>query len=514
MTLSDLLERISNFQENSPYIVTQGKNIHSVENLEIQGINSDSRLVQPGEIFGVFTPKLDQARAHFEQAYQRGARVMIVSTVFMKHIESFLNIDDLVIIAADRQRQLFARLTSKFYGAYPNNCVAVTGTAGKTSVCSLVLQLWKHLNIPSASDGTLGLQHSSEELKAAHAITYKKSDSALTTPEIMSMHKSLMELKQLGAEHVVMEASSHGLDQYRLDGLRFKVAAFTSFSQDHLDYHPTMEDYFKAKARLFEELITKDGWAVLNADIPEYDDLMDMCVMRGYPIYSFGTNGQYMRLKSLDINHTGQQINLQINRADYTVQFPLIGRTQVYNLMCALTIVLTLGANISEVLNAVEKIAPVDGRLNFAGKHPNGAMIYVDYAHKPQALELILKDMRPYCKGRLHVVFGCGGDRDKDKRPIMGRIAHDYADVVIITDDNPRTEDAASIRQQVLSGCDAALEIGDRRHAIEHAIQQLNPTDILVIAGKGHEKYQLIGTGKVPFDDMQVVSNYLKQLEA
>jgi UDP-N-acetylmuramoyl-L-alanyl-D-glutamate--2,6-diaminopimelate ligase len=182
--------------------------------------------------------------------------------------------------------------------------------------------------------------------------------------------------------------------------------------------------------------------------------------------------------------------------------------------MCALTIVLTLGANISEVLNAVEKIAPVEGRLNFAGQHPNGAMIYVDYAHKPQALELILKDMRPYCKGRLHVVFGCGGDRDKDKRPIMGRIAHDYADVVIITDDNPRTEDAASIRQQVLSGCDAALEIGDRRQAIEHSIQQLSPTDILVIAGKGHEKYQLIGTGKVPFDDMQVVSNYLQKLEA
>jgi UDP-N-acetylmuramoyl-L-alanyl-D-glutamate--2,6-diaminopimelate ligase len=507
MTLSDLLERISSFQENSPYTVAQGKNISSIQCMNILGVNSDSRLVQQGEIFGVFAPNLDQATLHMEQALGRGVQIIVISPKLMNHIESRDYFNDAVWIVSERPRQIFAKLTSKFYGTHPQNCVAVTGTAGKTSVCSLVLQLWKQLNIPSASMGTLGLHHSTEDLVMEYA-------STLTTPDPVSMHKCLAQLKLRGTDHIVMEASSHGLDQNRLDGLRFKIAAFTSFSQDHLDYHPTMDSYFLAKLRLFKDLITKDGWAVLNADIPEYDALMDACVMRNHPIYSYGQHGQYMRLKSMNINKNGQQLVLVINSVEHVLQFPLMGRTQVYNLMCAMTIVITMGAKLEAVLKAVESVVPIPGRLNFAGQHPNGAMIYVDYAHKPQALELILKDMRHYCKGRLHVLFGCGGDRDKDKRAIMGRIAYDYADVVIITDDNPRTEDASSIRQQVLSGCDTALEIGDRKQAIELAIKHLTPEDILIIAGKGHEKYQLIGTEKIPFDDMQVVRNYLNQLEA
>lgn len=505
MTLSELLKRIECFQETLHYTLQKGININSLTEIDILGVNSDSRLVQKGEIFGVFAPDLDQALMHIEQALERHVLVMVVSHKLMQRIESKSYLNDAVWIICERPRKIFAKLTSKFYGTHPQNCVAVTGTAGKTSVCSLVLQLWKHLNIPSASMGTLGLHHSTEDLVMEYI-------STLTTPDPVSMHKCLAKLKQSGTDHIVMEASSHGLDQNRLDGLRFKVAAFISFSQDHLDYHPTMDAYFLAKLRLFEDLISKDGWAVLNADIPEYDALMDACVLRNHPVYSYGQHGKFMGLKSMSINKSGQRLVLEINNVDHVVQFPLMGRTQVYNLMCALTIVITMGAKINAVLKVVERIVPVPGRLNFAGQHSKGAMIYVDYAHKPQALELILKDMRHYCKGRLHLVFGCGGDRDRDKRAIMGRIAHDFADVVIVTDDNPRTENPHAIRQQILSESPSAIEIGDRKAAIERAIQSLNPEDILIVAGKGHEKHQIIGSEKIPFDDMKVISNYLSQL--
>lgn len=505
MTLAELLERISRFQDTLPYNLICGKDTSPLDQTEILGVNSDSRLVQKGEIFGVFTPQEAPAIQHVEQAVSRGVRVMAVSPKLMQKLKTKPYFEDVIWLECERPRQVFAKLASKFYGTHPQNCVAVTGTAGKTSVCSLVLQLWKHLNVPSASIGTLGLHHSTEDLTLEYT-------STLTTPDPVSMHKCLAELKQKGTDHIVMEASSHGLHQNRLDGLRFKVAAFTSFSQDHLDYHPTMEEYFAAKLRLFEDLITKDGWAVLNADIPEYEILVDTCVMRNHPFYSYGKQGNFIRLKSMALHKHGQRLILEIDKQEYAVQFPLMGSIQVYNLMCAMAIVTTMGAKIDAVIKAVEKITPVPGRLNFAGEHPNGAKIYVDYAHKPQALELVLKDMRAYCKGRLHVLFGCGGDRDKDKRAIMGKIAKDYADNIVVTDDNPRTENAADIRQQVLKGCPDATEIGNRKEAIEYAIQHLHPTDVLIVAGKGHEKHQIIGTEKFPFDDMAVIDTYLNQL--
>lgn len=505
MRVFELLERIASFQETLLYTLQKGASINSLNEIDIHGVNSDSRLVQKNEIFGVFTPNLDQALAHVEQAVERGITVMVISEKMMKKMENKPYVSDLVLLVCERPRQLFAKLTSRFYGTHPQNCVAVTGTAGKTSVCSLVLQLWKHLKISSASMGTLGLHHSTEDLVMEYT-------STLTTPDPVSMHKCLTELKQKGIDHIVMEASSHGLDQNRLDGLRFKVAAFTSFSQDHLDYHPTMGAYFEAKLRLFEDLIAKNGWAVLNADIPEHDALTDVCAMRNCPIYSYGTQGNFVQLKSMTLNKAGQRLVLSIRKVDHVVQFPLMGRTQVYNLMCAMTIVTTMGAKIEAVLKAIEYIKSVPGRLNFAGRHSKGGLIYVDYAHKPQALELVLKDMRPYCKGKLHVVFGCGGDRDKDKRSIMGRIACEHADVVIVTDDNPRTEDPASIREQILSGCPSAVEIPDRKTAIEHAISGLGSDDILIVAGKGHEKHQIIGSQKIPFDDNRVVHDYLQHI--
>jgi UDP-N-acetylmuramoyl-L-alanyl-D-glutamate--2,6-diaminopimelate ligase len=505
MTLSEILERIACFQENLSYTILQGKQALHLQDIKIDGINSDSRLVQKGEIFGVFSPDAKHAIQHIEQAVSRGVNVMVISSGIMNRIKDTAYFDNVIWIMCDRPRQVMAKLTSRFYGTHPQNCVAVTGTAGKTSVCSLVLQLWKHLNIPSASIGTLGLHHSTEDLVMEYT-------STLTTPDPVSMHKCLAELKQRGTDHVIMEASSHGLDQYRLDGLRFKVAAFTSFSQDHLDYHPTMEHYFAAKRRLFEDLIAKDGWAVLNADIPEYDALVDVCVLRNHPFYSYGKSGNFIKLKSMNINKGGQTLSLQIDKTEYVVQFPLMGSTQVYNLMCAMAIVITMGAKTATVLKAVERITPVPGRLTFAGQHPNGALIYVDYAHKPEALELVLSDMRHYCKGHLHVVFGCGGDRDKDKRSIMGRIASEKADFVVVTDDNPRTESSAHIRQQIMEGCPDAVEIGDRKMAIDSAIKNLEANDILIVAGKGHEKHQIIGTEKIPFDDMEVVHDCVTRL--
>lgn len=505
MTLAELLDRISRFQGTLSYTLIVGKNAPLVEEFQVSGMNSDSRLVTPGEIFGVFTLNMEQAIQHIDQAVSKGAKVIILPVHLMNKLESKPYKENVIWIVHERPRQIYAKLTSKFYGTHPQNCVAVTGTAGKTSVCSLVLQLWKHLGIPSASIGTLGLHHSTEDLVAQYT-------STLTTPDPVSMHKCLSELKKGHTDHIVMEASSHGLDQYRLDGLRFKVAAFTSFSQDHLDYHSSMDEYFAAKLRLFEDLIAKDGWAVLNADIPEYEKLVDVCVLRNHPFYSYGKQGNFVQLKSTQLNDGGQKLTLIINKREYTVQFPLIGNTQVYNLMCALTIVITMGAKIEAVLKEVEKITPVPGRLTFAGQHQNGGKIYVDYAHKPQALELVLKDMRTYCKGHLHLVFGCGGDRDKDKRAIMGRIADEHADNIIITDDNPRTEDPHNIRHQILKGCPKAKEIGNRKEAIEYAIQMLQPNDVLIVAGKGHEKHQIIGSEKVPFDDMDVIQSYLETI--
>jgi UDP-N-acetylmuramoyl-L-alanyl-D-glutamate--2,6-diaminopimelate ligase len=251
---------------------------------------------------------------------------------------------------------------------------------------------------------------------------------------------------------------------------------------------------------------------VLNADIPEYDALVDVCVLRNHPFYSYGKSGNFIKLKSMNINKGGQTLSLQIDKTEYVVQFPLMGSTQVYNLMCAMAIVITMGAKTATVLKAVERITPVPGRLTFAGQHPNGALIYVDYAHKPEALELVLSDMRHYCKGHLHVVFGCGGDRDKDKRSIMGRIASEKADFVVVTDDNPRTESSAHIRQQIMEGCPDAVEIGDRKMAIDSAIKNLEANDILIVAGKGHEKHQIIGTEKIPFDDMEVVHDCVTRL--
>jgi UDP-N-acetylmuramoyl-L-alanyl-D-glutamate--2,6-diaminopimelate ligase len=505
MQLSTLINNAKALEDAAQFSVFQGSNIHSLEGIHISDLHLDSRLVKEHEVFGVFVETPETALKYILEAVTKRVQVVIISSNILQLLiqESYFN--ELVCIVTENPRKLFAQMVAAFYNLQPLNCVAVTGTAGKTSVASLVLQLWKYLNISAASVGTLGLQYSREDLNVGY-------NSTLTTPDTVSIHKCLEGLKQQKIEHVVMEASSHGLHQHRLDGVKFKVAAFTNFSQDHLDYHKTMEAYFQAKLRLFEDLIASGGWAILNADIPEYDSLVNVCKLKHNPLYSYGVQGEYVALKEMELHEKGQKITLVIEGVPKTVVFPLIGRTQVYNLMCALSIVLSLGAPLDKTLRAIEKIEPVPGRLNFAGQHPNGAKIYIDYAHKPQALELILKDIRPYSAGKVHLLFGCGGDRDTEKRPIMGEIAEKYADVVVITDDNPRTEDATEIRKAILNTCPKAIEIGDRRAAIEHAIKNLNPEDVLVVAGKGHERYQIIGHEKIPLDDFEIVSSTLESL--
>lgn len=505
MNLSALLQSLNTLKQTPEYVVESVVSKEEMGSIVIDGIRSDSRLVLKNELFGVFVSSPEYALRYIHQALNNGVKVFIVLPQVFEYLKHTPFYSKMVCLVTENPRQLFAHAVAAFYQHTPLNCVAVTGTAGKTSVASLVLQLWQHLQLKAASIGTLGLNHTLKNLLVEY-------NSGLTTPDAVAIHKCLSELKANGIDHVIMEASSHGLDQSRLDGIGFKVAAFTNFSQDHLDYHKTMEAYFEAKLRLFQNLISSNGWAVLNADIPEYDALLNVCESKKHPVLSYGVNGTYVVLKHTQLHSNGQEIQLVIKGEPHTVIFPLIGRTQLYNLMCALTIVLSLNAPLDEVLSGVAAITPIPGRLNFAGQHPNGANIYVDYAHKPEALQQILKDIRPYTKGKLHLVFGCGGDRDTGKRPKMGAIAAKYADVITVTDDNPRTENAANIRHSILETCPNAIEIGDRRKAIEHAVEALSSDDVLVIAGKGHEKHQIIGHQKIPLDDFEIISSTLEKL--
>lgn len=469
----------------------------------INDISSDSREVTKHSLFASFTEHKENAARFITQAIDMGVRVIILSETVFNIIPKEVRELNVYWIVSRLPRKLFAKIAGSFYKEHPNNYLAVTGTAGKTSVANFVMQLWHHLGISSISVGTLGI------LKPNQKPNYAPS---LTTGEIDVLHKTLHEVKlKEGVDHVVLEASSHGLDQYRLDGLSFKVAAFTNFSQDHLDYHLNMDEYFSAKARLFTELLSKDGIAVLNADIPEFQKLVKICQDDNKQIFSYGFEASLVQILSVSVMNEGQLIELKVFNKVYSVVFPLAGRTQAQNIVCAIAMLIATGVEVERVLRAVENIRAVPGRLEKAAVYKEGS-IYIDYAHKPGALEEVLKDLRKFCKNKLRVVFGCGGERDTDKRKKMGEIAQKLADFVYITDDNPRSEDPSKIRGDILLGCAKAEEIPDRKKAIESAIDQMQLGDILVVAGKGHENYQLQNGIKIDFDDKEIVLNYLKSV--
>lgn len=454
--------------------------------LLVAGLTADSREVEPGFVFAALPgTKVDGAK-YIGQAFARGASVVIAN-------EGSYSGSGLVIETAN-PRQLFARMAARFFGKQPDLAVAVTGTNGKTSVAAFVRQIWLAMGFRAASIGTLGVVGPSGSEYLAH-----------TTPDPVQLHRLLAKLAEDHVEHLALEASSHGLAQYRLDGVRFAAAGFTNLSRDHLDYHATLEDYFDAKMRLFEELLPAGAPAVINADTPFSADVTRRAKARGLKVFSVGKLGTELKLLSAQRDGFGQHLELQGAHKTHSVYLPLVGEFQTSNALVAAGLVLATGGEEVLVMHALESLQGAKGRLDLVGKSKTGASIFVDYAHTPDALENAIVSLRPYTDGRLVVVFGCGGDRDKGKRPQMGAIAAKHADKIIVTDDNPRSEDAKIIRAEILAACPGAEEIGDRAKAIRAGVNGLNAGDILLIAGKGHEEGQTVGTKVIPFNDHDAV---------
>lgn len=467
------------------------------QDVEVGGITADSRAARANFVYAALPGSKTHGRDYIGDALMHGAGV-IVAERGTKLPEG----QDAVLIETDNPRLTLAKMAARFYGKQPERIVAVTGTSGKTSTVSFTQQLWNLCGVPmAASLGTLGV-------RAPGVARY----GSLTTPDTVSLHAELADLASVGITHLAMEASSHGLDQFRLDGVKIKAAAYTNLSRDHLDYHPTMEDYFTAKSRLFTELLIDGGTAVLNADDEYFERIETICKQRNLRVLSYGENGKDIRFAERMLQPHGQMLKLSVFGEDFEVLLPLVGQFQTMNALCALGLVLSEGGEAAMIVPQLAQLRGVPGRLEQVIGHPAGAGVYVDYAHKPGALEAVLNTLRPHTDGKLVCLFGCGGNRDAGKRPIMGRISAGLADLTIVTDDNPRSEDAETIRQAILEGAPDAVEIGGRRDAIRYAIQNLHEGDILVIAGKGHEQGQIVGDVVEPFDDVAEAEKAINDL--
>lgn len=461
--------------------------------LDIAGLTCDSRAVRPGYLFAALPGVKADGRDYIDQAVAGGA-VCVLGPVDTQA--------PVPVISAGNPRQVFALMAANFYPRQPETIAAITGTNGKTSTAAFLRQIWEHLGHKAASVGTIGV----------HGAGFDEP-GGLTTPDPVKLHETLQRLADGGVDHLAMEASSHGLEQFRLDGVRVRAAAFTNISRDHLDYHGTMEDYLAAKMRLFSDVLAEDGVAVVNADAPEAQEIEAVARKRGVRTITYGRAGGCIRVLEREARPGAQQITMMVGDQNFTFVLPLAGRFQAENALCALGLAIALGADVADAVNALEHLDGVPGRLQHIGQ-VNGADVYVDYAHTPDALLNVLDALRPHAENKLHVLFGCGGDRDPGKRPEMGRIAHEKADRVIVTDDNPRTEDAGEIRRQILAAAPGALEIGDRHAAIRDAISGLHAGDVLVLAGKGHEQGQIVGADVLPFDDVQEAQAAMRAVQA
>ncbi|MFY0611055.1 MAG: UDP-N-acetylmuramoyl-L-alanyl-D-glutamate--2,6-diaminopimelate ligase [Hyphomicrobiaceae bacterium] len=458
------------------------------DQIEITSVTADSRYVAPGSLFAALPGnRLDGSR-FVPDAISAGAAAVLTG------MTSNVGVSDVPVIRADDPRRVLALLAARFYARQPENIVAVTGTSGKSSVADFVRQIFSALGRPSASIGTLGV------IKPDGSVY-----GSLTTPDPVTLHMELAALADEGVTHLAFEASSHGLDQRRLDGVQLKAAAFTNLGRDHLDYHSTVDDYLFAKQRLFDVLLPIDGCAIIDVDRPEADVIVDVCKRRALQMIRIGTGAAAdMRLHTLVPESFGQRLSISFAGATFDVLLPLIGRYQASNAMLAAGLALAVGEQPDAVFAAMNVLQGVRGRLEVVS-NINGATVVIDYAHKPDALDAALDALRPFVTGKLLCVFGCGGDRDRGKRPIMGRISAKKADLTIVTDDNPRSEDPAAIRAEILSKSPGAIEIGDRYEAIGYAMMQLGPGDVLLIAGKGHETGQIIGDRVLPFSDHDAV---------
>jgi UDP-N-acetylmuramoyl-L-alanyl-D-glutamate--2,6-diaminopimelate ligase len=455
----------------------------------VTGLAIDHRKVAPGTIFGAFVGEKFNGEDFIPSAVEAGAIAIVARPE--------AQVEGAVHIADANPRRAFAHIAARFFHRFPATCVAVTGTNGKTSTVEMTRQLWRMAGFNAASIGTLGITTSQDS-----------ASTGLTTPDIVTFLSNMSGLAVEGVTHAAFEASSHGLDQYRTEGLPVKAAAFTNLSHDHLDYHGTMDAYLAAKMRLFTEVVKPDGSAVVWADDQYSRAVIDTVTARGVRLLTVGTHGETLRLVSRAATQLGQSLVIAAGDLTQKVDLPLIGAYQVANALVSAGLVIATGGDVAQTLGNLARLQPVRGRLERAAITKVGAPVYVDYAHTPDAIEAALDALRPHATGRLIIVFGAGGDRDQAKRPEMGKVAAEKADVLIVTDDNPRGEDPAIIRAAVAAGAPNAQVIGDRRAAIAAAIAEARADDIICIAGKGHEQGQIVGRGDdmrvIPFDDVTV----------
>ncbi len=463
---------------------------------DIVGLTADSREVKPGFLFAALPGVQADGAQFIPAAIDAGAVAVLCGQDALPDVN--------VPLIVDRNpRRRLADLAAQFYGVQPDIVAAVTGTNGKTSVATFVREIWASLGLRSASLGTVGVVGPEGVRPLAH-----------TTPDPVRLHSELAQLVEDRVTHLALEASSHGLAQYRLDGVRVSASGFTNLTRDHLDYHANFDEYLYAKLRLFGEVMGPGGIAVINVDADFAQEFEAVSWARGHTIVAVGRKGRDICLAGLQPGPRGQVLQIVHDGVHYEVMLPLVGQFQASNALVAAGLVIGCGGDAEQTFRALENLKGAKGRLEEVAHLSNGATVFIDYAHTPDALETALEAVRPHVAGRLVVVFGCGGDRDKGKRPQMGKIASQSADITIVTDDNPRSEDAAAIRRDVLAGASGLQEIGDRAQAISEAVSLLEAGDCLVVAGKGHETGQIVGSEVLPFSDHEAVAAAVSAGEA
>ena len=451
----------------------------------VTGFAIDHRKVAPGTVFGAF----EGARFNGENFIPAAVAAGAVAVVARPGV----GVEGAAHVVAEEPRREFARLAARFFQPFPETIVAVTGTNGKTSSVELCRQLWRMAGHPSASIGTLGVTTADDQVT-----------TGLTTPDIVTFLSNMAGLERMGITHAAFEASSHGLAQYRTEGLPVHAAAFTNFSRDHLDYHGTMDAYFEAKMRLFEEVVEPDGTAVIWTDDSKSREVARRAQARGLKLLTVGKSGEALRLVDRQTTELGQKLSIEAGGKVHQVGLSLIGAYQAANALTAAGLVIATGGDLDQTLANLSRVHPVRGRLERAVITRGGAPVYVDYAHTPDAIQSAIEALRPHTGGRLIIVFGAGGDRDVGTRAEMGTVAERLADIVIVTDDNPRSEDPAAIRRDILDGAAGAREVPGRREAIRAAVAEAKAGDIILLAGKGHEQGQIVGDQVLPFDDVEV----------
>jgi UDP-N-acetylmuramoyl-L-alanyl-D-glutamate--2,6-diaminopimelate ligase len=475
---------------------------------QISALTIDSRAVTPGALFAALPGSRIHGAEYIPVAVINGAAAILTDAEGARIAADTLKGVPAAVIIAEDARQTLAQTSALWHGPHPECVVAVTGTNGKTSVATFTRQIWQALGLKAINVGTTGVE--GDWTEPLHH----------TTPDPITLHAALSKAAQAGVTHAAMEASSHGLDQRRLDGVWLAAAGFTNFTQDHLDYHGTMEAYFAAKAALFSRVLPEDAVAVINLDDPRGPELARLATERGQEVIGTGTApGARLRLKAQRFDATGQELLFDWQGSAHQTRLNLVGGFQAQNVLVALGLVIASGEDPAQAFATLPRLTTVRGRMQLAATRSNGAAVYVDYAHTPDAIATALQALRPHVMGRIIAIVGAGGDRDRTKRPLMGAAAATHADVVIVTDDNPRTEDPATIRSAVLEGVrsagggDIATEVADRAEAILRGVDALGPGDALLICGKGHETGQIIGTDIYPFDDTEQASISVAALE-